>query len=106
MKKHLISLVVTIALATSLNAQLQVLTSGNVQCSKNVGIGTTPNNQIGLNLYKYINGTTFESYGLKSHLKSASSMPIANFYAVNGHADLSTFSLSSPYSIMSRAMAY
>lgn len=104
MKKHLISLVVTIALATSLNAQLQVLTSGNVQCSKNVGIGTTPNNQIGLNLYKYINGTTFESYGLKSHLKSASSMPIANFYAVNGHADLSTFSLSSPYSIMSRAI--
>lgn len=104
MKKHLISLVVTIALATSLNAQLQVLTSGNVQCSKNVGIGITPNNQIGLNLYKYINGTTLESYGLKSHLKSASSMPIANFYAVNGHADLSTFSLSSPYSIMNRAI--
>ncbi len=104
MKKHLISLVVTIALATSLNAQLQVLTSGNVQCSKNVGIGTTPNNQIGLNLYKYITPTTLESYGLKSHLKSPSSMPIANFYAVNGHADLSTFSLSSPSSYMKRAI--
>ena len=72
--------------SVQLNAQLEVLTSGDVKVSKNIAVGTNIETYTGLNLYKWGPTNSTTTYGIKSFIKMPA-CPIYSFYGIYAVAD-------------------
>ncbi len=75
-------------------AQLTIENNGNVTLGKQLAIGTIQEDNISLNLYKYVYTSVKPFYGVRSILKTANSMPIGDSFAIHGHTDASDFNSS------------
>lgn len=78
------------------NAQIEVQTSGNVKVTKKMAIGTSIDSNVSLNIAHTSNSGTNPYYGIKSHIKTWSSMPTSPIYGILGYADASQVGSSYP----------
>ena len=86
----LVSLIFLLACTCSMtvHAQLEVLANGNVTASKNLtidknlSIGTTINSRANINIEQTAPSGTSSYYGLKSLIKTSSSMPTSPMYGI------------------------
>lgn len=88
--KSILSTMLILACTFSMhvNAQLEVQTSGNVKASKSLSVGTTPENDIALNVYKVVPYNTTTTYGIKSKVTMPPSYNVNySLYGIYGSVD-------------------
>lgn len=84
----------------SVQAQLEVQTSGDVKADKTIAIGTTPDSKIALNVYKIGSSSSSPVYGIKSNVTMSYS-PNFSLYGIYGAADArNTTSIESPQPVV------
>ena len=75
-------------ISLEVKAQLEVQTSGNVKASKALAVGTNPDNNIALNVYKVGPYNTTTTYGIKSMVTMPPSYNInPSLYGIYGSVD-------------------
>ena len=88
------------AFTMPVNAQLEVKNSGRVQISKNMAIGTAPDQYASLKIL-HTSTTITPYYGIYSQINTNNSMPTSSIYAIYGYAN--TLASTSNFPIQSVA---
>ena len=92
------ALFVACVCSVSVQAQLEVQTSGDVKADKSIAIGTNPDSKIALNVRKV--GSEAGTYGIKSIVTMPSS-PNITLYGIYGEANaLNATSIQSPQPVV------
>ena len=95
------ALIATCTISISVQAQLEVQTSGNVVASKNlkvdqnVAVGTTVDNQVSLKI-DHKSTSQYPYYGIWTRIRANSSAPYASIYGISSFADAANATVDFP----------